>query len=1014
MAEAAPPAGSAAEPLRLFARVPGGGRRLAAAEVAAVVRPQAPPQEHTNGGRVTFQIPFSECADEAGAAAAAARICRLRTVEHVYCTLAEGSLQRGKVRKAAQQAAGAAGAHADPTALGGDAALEAMRAAAAAIPRQRFAAALRLRRAAARERADGAPPPEDDAAVRVHVVAKRGGKHTFSSDDAKRAVAQGMGRAGIALGCKEHDATAFLHVHQGAWWVGLQLNHSTLLDAVFLSKSRAQLVRELEKQAAGGEGGGSDSADGATAGEAAEGAGCADPEDAGECEWLAALCERAGAAARDQRGRQHAAAAAPAAQVQYADDVVAPLRSVPYADRLRQKEEELRHLLVRVARRLRRLYKPEHGALPSWLEAREGAGLYCDFAPIAPHPAPDAAWLSSAVVTVAPREDGASGAVVGPRAPSSTCARRGARQEQGGAVFPAADCAALPEGARAAAAALSSAIDPHDWRSVSLRQGSAEAQGAAPPVGVLLQRSRAAVLLRRPADAGGTLKVCAAWLAEQRTRTAAGEAAAARCPLSGLTMAEFERQRDEHCLAQPQPYRAGQRILVIGDGDFSWSRALAERFRREGGPATAAGIVASTNESLEEVMAAYPATAEHLRGLAAAGGLALFGVDCTHPGAAAAVLRQLPAGCETLLFDVVVFNFPHTADDNTGSGSRGMREVVAANRALLAAYFRCARALLRDGGEAHCTLMRRHPYTEWAVDAQARQAGLTQLRPFEFEYCAWPGYHHVHTNRAAAAKITEALTHRYRSGGGAGSCSKGAAPLATVSRYAQCGDVAGAAPGGTACWEPPPADDGAALAAVTEALRGAGVASAAVAGVGSAPVPLYGCEDGEQWMPPQRLCGCAFRSPEPFRPSLGASDDLLRYIVRSCLRRCGEASPPFPTAVAGPPTEQPAASDATPDVVLDLCCGSGTIAIACAAAASARGRSGLRCVGVDRASVAAAAAERNAAENGVAGQCEWLVGDAAEEVPFADGAALSSAKRLVCVVDAPAAGSCSYLATRWA
>ncbi|KAJ1635422.1 hypothetical protein T492DRAFT_863416 [Pavlovales sp. CCMP2436] len=48
------------------------------------------------------------------------------------------------------------------------------------------------------------------------------------------------------------------------------------------------------------------------------------------------------------------------------------------------------------------------------------------------------------------------------------------------------------------------------------------------------------------------------------------------------------------------PYRAGKRVLVLGDGDLSWSRALAalRGATRDGG----AGIAATSYDSYEEAL----------------------------------------------------------------------------------------------------------------------------------------------------------------------------------------------------------------------------------------------------------------------------------------------------------------------------------------------------------------------------------------------------------------------------
>eukprot|EP00756_Hemistasia_phaeocysticola_P049073 Hpha_TRINITY_DN23502_c0_g1::TRINITY_DN23502_c0_g1_i1::g.186409::m.186409 len=424
--------------LHLWARVPGDNVRLAAAELRTHVGPQSV-NVQASSGRVCFTVPFTACDTPESASQLARNVSKLRTVEHVYATLVEGSLQRQKLRKAVLTEGSDVQHHSDPADTEAATALASIRAAAAGVPSQRVAAALRLRRAMASLREDGTPPPEPDTAVRVHVVGKRGGKHGFSSDDAKRAAAEGLRSSGtVSLGCRQSDATAFVHVHFGAWWLGLQMNHATLLDHSFLKKTRAQLLRELQ-------------------GQGEEEAGLESVE-RGECDsgseeaWVGAFCSRAAAVASSQAARQRQSLSESIQPPKSGDEVAAPLGHMPYAQQLDAKAAELKQLLLRAARRLRKQYATD---FPDWLEPRIDAPLYCEWGGVEPSPQSEGGWLNYVELVVGC--DRASRPVLGFRAPSTEKAR--AAEVSQGAVLSVVGCRALPEAALQAVQRFRAAVE---------------------------------------------------------------------------------------------------------------------------------------------------------------------------------------------------------------------------------------------------------------------------------------------------------------------------------------------------------------------------------------------------------------------------------------------------------------------------------------------------------------------------------------------------------------------------
>ena len=205
-------------------------------------------------------------------------------------------------------------------------------------------------------------------------------------------------------------------------------------------------------------------------------------------------------------------------------------------------------------------------------------------------------------------------------------------------------------------------------------------------------------------------------------------------------------------------YRRGERVLTVGDGDFTFSLALSRLLARSRAAAAAdaadagaeraparAPMVFTSHESRESVLRTYPnapATLRALDALAAAGAArVVHGVDATALDAAA-----LGGGAP---FDVVCWNFPCVS---LPAGRDGQATELAANRALLRAFFASVARGGRGGGgrggggaEVHVTHKTIEPFSWWDVPALAAEAGFALARRVVFDKCLYAGY----TNRKA-------------------------------------------------------------------------------------------------------------------------------------------------------------------------------------------------------------------------------------------------------------------------
>ena len=179
-----------------------------------------------------------------------------------------------------------------------------------------------------------------------------------------------------------------------------------------------------------------------------------------------------------------------------------------------------------------------------------------------------------------------------------------------------------------------------------------------------------------------------------------------------------------------------RRVLLLGEGDFSFGAALATLW---GGQCEQ--LVATTLESEASVLAEGEA-ADNVEMIRAGGGRVLFGIDATSlcTSAPLAVKRR---------FDRVVFNFPLAA--GAGSG-RDPQAATQANQALVRAVCSNAAAggLLVPGGELHIALPRGAPFDGWGVPMLARLCGLRVKSAVPFSPAVFPGYSGGHAAGAGA------------------------------------------------------------------------------------------------------------------------------------------------------------------------------------------------------------------------------------------------------------------------
>ncbi|KAL8722359.1 MAG: hypothetical protein Q9225_001149 [Loekoesia sp. 1 TL-2023] len=193
-------------------------------------------------------------------------------------------------------------------------------------------------------------------------------------------------------------------------------------------------------------------------------------------------------------------------------------------------------------------------------------------------------------------------------------------------------------------------------------------------------------------------------------------------------------------LQQPPtvPFNPTDRILLVGEGDFSFTHSLFHHHNCQ-------YLVATCYDSATTLAEKYPQSADFIRDLEDAARedesselKILYGVDATKLGKGGSV-----GGGKIIRkggFDRVVFNFPHV-----GGLTKDVNRQVRYNQELLVNFFKAAIPLLASAGTIVVTIFEGEPYSLWNIRDLARHVGLKVGRSFKFQSEAYPGYKHART-----------------------------------------------------------------------------------------------------------------------------------------------------------------------------------------------------------------------------------------------------------------------------
>jgi 25S rRNA (uracil2634-N3)-methyltransferase len=150
-------------------------------------------------------------------------------------------------------------------------------------------------------------------------------------------------------------------------------------------------------------------------------------------------------------------------------------------------------------------------------------------------------------------------------------------------------------------------------------------------------------------------------------------------------------------------YRQGMAALTVGDGDMSFSLALARILKPRDGSST---VIGTSYEDKETLLKTYPNFEDNIRELESLGAKLFYNVDATRLSGTLLLSTKMK-------FDRICWNFPCTAIAN---GQDGQNDDMDRNKDLVRKFMNGAIQMLNCQGEIHMCHKTKPPYNQWKLE----------------------------------------------------------------------------------------------------------------------------------------------------------------------------------------------------------------------------------------------------------------------------------------------------------
>ncbi|XP_047342658.1 uncharacterized protein LOC124946136 [Impatiens glandulifera] len=170
-------------------------------------------------------------------------------------------------------------------------------------------------------------------------------------------------------------------------------------------------------------------------------------------------------------------------------------------------------------------------------------------------------------------------------------------------------------------------------------------------------------------------------------------------------------------------YNNKQKILMVGEGDFSFSASLAVAFG-----SSASNITATSFNNSAYLRCNYKKSTGNIEELTNRGATVRHGVDATK------MSKYLY--WKDIKFDRIIYNFPYSSCPKTESRQTQMRQHLE----LVRGFLLNAKEMLGEGGEIHISHKTNGFHKDWKLKELAWLEGLWLVGETEFNKSDYPGY----------------------------------------------------------------------------------------------------------------------------------------------------------------------------------------------------------------------------------------------------------------------------------
>ncbi|XP_011628310.2 uncharacterized protein At4g26485 [Amborella trichopoda] len=170
-------------------------------------------------------------------------------------------------------------------------------------------------------------------------------------------------------------------------------------------------------------------------------------------------------------------------------------------------------------------------------------------------------------------------------------------------------------------------------------------------------------------------------------------------------------------------YWSSHKILLVGEGDFSFSLSLARAF------GSGANMVATSHDTREMLETKHETAVGNVEEIEKLGCLVLHGIDASEMSENE-VLKPMK-------FDRIVFNFPHAGYHTRWEHQKYQ---IKLHRRVVKGFFKNAGLMLEKNGETHITHKIAYPFCKWKVEKLAQKSGLILKEECIFSREDYPGY----------------------------------------------------------------------------------------------------------------------------------------------------------------------------------------------------------------------------------------------------------------------------------